>query len=127
MENRSGFISFLKRILLISVLFVTVTIFVYYCSAVRSINQYKYNIYNDIGSVYLTEDKAESLTILSEKEAQLYIENSNLLYTVTIKDNILFLDGQESRNVFIVLSKTEMLWQTKNRYLFKLEENLEYV
>ena len=119
MESKSRFLVFLKRLLLITVTFVAVVIFIYGCSAVRTLNRYEYNLNADIGSVYKTEDKMTTLTIISEKEAELVNENASLIYTVSIKDNIIFLDGQESRNVFIALSSTELLWQTKNSYMFK--------
>lgn len=124
MESKSRFWTFFKRLLLITVTFVAVVIFVYGCSAVRTLNKYEYNLNADIGSVYKTEDKMAVLTIISEKEAELVNENASLIYTLSIKDNILFLDGQESRNVFIALSSTELLWQTKNSYLFKEVEEI---
>ena len=124
MESKNRFLVFLKRLLLITVTFVAVVIFVYGCSAVKVLNNYEYNIKSDVGSVYKTEDKATVLTIISEKEAELVNENATLIYTVSIKDNILFLDGQESRNVFIALSSTELLWQTKNSYMFKEIEEI---
>lgn len=126
MESKNRFLVFLKRLLLITITFVAVVIFIYGCSAVKTLNNYEYNIKSDVGSVYKTEDKATILTIISEKEAELVNENATLIYTVSIKDNILFLDGQESRNVFIALSSTELLWQTKNSYMFKeIEENID--
>lgn len=124
MESKNRFWTFFKRLLLITVTFVAVVIFVYGCSAVRTLNKYEYNLNADIGSVYKTEDKMAVLTIISEKEAELVNENASLIYTVSIKDNIIFLDGQESRNVFIALSNTELLWQTKNSYMFKETEEI---
>lgn len=124
MESKNRFLVFLKRLLLITIAFVAAVIFIYGCSAVKTLNNYEYNIKSDVGSVYKTEDKATVLTIISEKEAELVNENAALIYTVSIKDNILFLDGQESRNVFIALSSTELLWQTKNSYMFKETEEI---
>lgn len=124
MESKSRFLVFLKRLLLITVTFVAVVIFIYGCSTVKTLNRYEYNLNADIGSIYKTEDKMTTLTIISEKEAELVNENASLIYTVSIKDNIIFLDGQESRNVFIALSSTELLWQTKNSYMFKEIEEL---
>ncbi len=41
----------------------------------------------DIGSIYKTEDKMTTLTIISEREAELVNENANLIYTVSINPN----------------------------------------
>lgn len=126
MENRNRLIVFLKRFLLIFILFVSTVLIVYGCSAVKALNKYNYNVQSDIQSIYKSEDNLYSLTIVSKEEASFSEEDNISTYTLTIKDNVLFLDGQESRNVFIALSAKEMLWQTKNIYLFKQTQEFIY-
>ena len=126
MEKRNRLIVFLKRFLLIFVLFASTVLIVYGCSAIKALNKYNYNVQSDIQSIYKSEDNLYSLTIVSKEEASFSEENKSLTYTLTVKDNVLFLDGQESRNVFIALSSKEMLWQTKNLYLYKQTQELNY-
>ena len=121
MEKTSNFRLFFKRLLFIIAAAVIVILVLYGCSTSRAVSQYKtYLIANDIGTKYQSRDAVYVLEIVSENEAYFYVNDSVEAYQTEVKDNLLLLTYKDEKNVFIALSRNEMFYQTKNKYLYRV-------
>ena len=121
MEKTSNFRLFFKRLLFIIAAAVIIILVLYGCSTSRAVSQYKtYLIANDIGTKYQSRDAVYVLEIVSENEAYFYVNDSVEAYQTEVKDNLLLLTYKDEKNVFIALSRNEMFYQTKNKYLYRV-------
>lgn len=131
MENErsnSGFLVFLKRILLISVVVIVSVLICYSCSAINKVSGYTINLNDSIGNIYESENQDTVLIINTKEEAYFNTKEEGLtsLYSIEQKDNLLLLTankGEETTKlVFVSLSKNEIFWQTKNSILYRWED-----
>lgn len=128
MEQQSRAVIVLKRILAISIILITTVFIVYSCSAMNYVSNYKYNLLEDIGSIYEDNDEKCVLKIMSEKEifVSSTFEEYTATYEVEQKENLLLLTKTTTEETtvkiaFLALSAKELFWQTKNIILYKLE------
>ena len=116
---------FLQRFLVIFI-FAIIGLFVAYsCSAINKVSNYSLNINDVISRQYTNENRTAVLMFQSETEAYLSSENDNDVYTVTPKDNLIYLDKEstKTRHIFIPISNNDIFWQDKNMHLyFYMEE-----
>ena len=73
--KRNGFITFLKRLLLISVFTVVTVLICYSCSAINKVSNYTINLKKSIGYIYETENQDTVLIINSVKSILLFTKN----------------------------------------------------
>ncbi len=129
MENERKFpITFFKRLLLLLFLAVTAILFCYSCSAISAVSNYKIDLKSAIGNVFETDNQQTVLVINSLEEAYLNTSDAEIagVYSLEQKDNVLFMSKGEgekkSKQVFVSISANELLWQNKNTFLYRWEE-----
>lgn len=124
----SGFIVFLKRLLLIASVSAAVILTCYTCSAIKKVSSYKINLKESIGLIFESQNQSIVLSFKTAEEAVITTEKKNKegTYLIEQKSNVLFLtkgDGENKVNtVFVSLSKKELLWQSENVVLYLWEE-----
>lgn len=127
-KRKNGFVTFLKRLLLISVFTIVTVLICYSCSAINKVSNYTINLKNSIGNIYETENQDTVLIINSETEAYLNtkVENYSAVYAVEQKENLLLLTRQEEEKTikiaFLSLSEKELFWQNQSIILYRWEE-----
>lgn len=131
MENErsnNGFLVFLKRILLISVVVIVSVLICYSCSAINKVSGYTINLNDSIGNIYESENQDAVLIINTKEEAYFSTKEEGLtsIYSIEQKENLLLLtakkDEETTKLVFISLSETEIFWQSKNSILHRWED-----
>lgn len=126
--KQNGFITFIKRLLLIMFITVVAVLICYSCSAINSVSNYTINLEKATGSVFEAENQQTVLIINSPTGALINTSYEDLsgLYDLEQKNNVLFLTRGAEENktelVFVSLSGEELFWQNKNLILYKWEE-----
>lgn len=127
-KRNNGFLTFLKRLLLIVVFIVVTLLICYSCSAINKVSSYTINLKNSIGNIFETQNQDTVLIINSETEAYLNtkIKDYTSIYTIEQKENLLLLTKEKDKEtikiVFLSLSDDEIFWQNQNLILYKWEE-----
>lgn len=126
--SKNVLLTFLKRVLLLFTLAVTVILLCYACSAINTVSNYRINLKSAIGAVFETENQQTVLVINSLEEAYLNTSDDEVagVYSLKQTDNMLFMSRgegeQESKQVFVSITASELFWQNKNEYLYRWEE-----
>lgn len=127
-SSKSGFITFLKRLLLISVIVVASILVCYSCSAIDRVSSYTINLNDCIGYIYESENQDTVLIINSVEQAYFNTTDETLIavYDIEQKENVLILTYEEkdktNKLVFLSLSENELFWQQKNIILYRWED-----
>ena len=124
-RSNNGFLTFLKRLLLISVITIVTVLICYSCSAIDKVSKYTISLKDSIGAIFETENQDTVLMFNSETEAYLNttVEGFTSVYKIEQKDNVLLLTNEQpektTKIVFLSLSKEELFWQTKSIILYR--------
>ena len=112
-----------KKMLVIFIIFVIGVLSAYFVHSCARVSAYSYSLDNLIGNAYASGNGNITLNFVSKQEEAAYVSfidsGSNVNYNGQMKkqDNLLLIDSEEKKYIFIALSQDEIFYQNKNSIL----------